>query len=285
MTPIRKRGHPLARPIAFGAIVMCVLTLVAGCAAPARQEITGVGSMRPLGIPVPPMKPIGPVNLQPRPRDLRLDLNWLERDEFFVPGARRMGPITALGTKLAGARKTQFPSAELCVSPDKRYVLYHDGLKQKQRGIHHWLMLLRNEATAYPNTIFGTRLAFDASWAEDSQRFAVTHFVGDNSSEVFVVDTTDLERQPVSVQRFIEEFFPERLWSEPMFVRAYRWTEDGRLVVRAIARARQEPYELFGCEVLVRCPGAGAEPQVSYLRGYLKPQDDDAARQSSSPSP
>lgn len=55
-------------------------------------------------------------------------------------------------------------------------------------------------------------------------------------------------------------------------MKAYRWTHDGRLVVRAMARAREEPYELFGCEVLVTFGAPGEEPKITFLRGFLKPQ-------------
>jgi hypothetical protein len=267
--------HPCASWCRFSAFAFMVALF--GSVACQQRRPAGVGMPTPglavSGGAVPQMKPMPPVNLSLPSPDRRLDLSWLDLDEFMPPGAKRVGPLQRLATELMAARRTQFPSTELCVSPDKRFVLFHDGMKRKQRGIHHWLLLLKNEPTAYPNTIFGTRLAFEASWAEDSQRFAVTHFVGDNASEVFVVDTTDLVRKPIEVRAFIEEHFPQHLALEPMFLKAYRWTRDGRLVVRAIGRAREEPYELFGCEVLVAFAGAGAEPQVTYLRGYVKAQE------------
>lgn len=205
--------------------------------------------------------------------DIHLDLNWLDLDEFVPPGAKKVGPTVPLAVELNPIERTRFPTVEPCTSPDKKYTLFHDGLKQKnRRTIHHWLMFLRDEPRAYPNMIFGTDLSFEASWAGDSRHFAVTHFVGDNSSETFAVDVDDLVRRTIRVQPFIEEYFPERLWNEKMFVKAYRWTRDGRLVVRAIARAHAEPYELFGCEVLVTFAGPDTEPKLTYLRGYIKPQ-------------
>lgn len=221
----------------------------------------------------PPLIPVAAVNVSlPPPPDLRLDLNWLDLDEFMPPGARRVGPVARLAVELAPIQRTRFPSAELSVSPDKRYILYHDGLKRKQQSIHHWLMLLKNEPLAYPNTILGTRLAFEASWSEDSQRFAVTHFVGDNASEVFVVDVADLEKRPIEVRPWLELHFPPHLVNEPIFVKAYRWTRDGRLVVRALARSQKEPYELFGCELAVGFSGGGEPPRTTYLRGFIKEQ-------------
>jgi hypothetical protein len=209
----------------------------------------------------PPPLRASSVELKLPSPDRELNLNWLELESFFPPGARRVGPTQPLNAELAPLRRTQFPTTELCPSPNQQFVLFHDGMKRKQPGIFHW-----------PNTIFGTMLAFEASWSEDSARFAVTHFVGDNSSEVFVVDTADLERTPVAVQPFIAAHFPPHFAAMPMFLKAYRWTQDGQLIVRAIARSREEPYELYGCEIAARFASRGADPETRFLRGYIKPQ-------------
>ncbi len=219
----------------------------------------------------PPRAPAMPLAIRLLSPDLRVDLNWLELDEFFPPGARRVGPEVPLGARLLPANRTRFPSTELCASPDGQHVLFHDGMKRKERGIHHWLLLLKKDEP-FPNTIFGTRTTFEAAWAPDSRHFAVTHFTGDNSSEVFVVDLADLERRAIDVRPQLEAHFPRHLAAVPLFLKAYRWTHDGRLVVRALAREREEPHELFGCEVLVALGAPGADPAITFLRGFRKPQ-------------
>lgn len=173
---------------------------------------------------------------------------------------------------LAAERRTRFPSTDLCPSPDHRFVLFHDAMK-RGNDIYHWLMLLAHDAP-FPNTIFLTTLVFDATWSEDSRRFAVTHFVGDNSSEVFTVDTVDLVRKPIDVRPFLEEHFPSHVLSAPMFLKAYRWTRDGRLIVRGVGRTREPPYELFGCEVATAFVGPDGEPKTTFLRGYVKPPEE-----------
>ena len=217
-----------------------------------------------------PIVPVAVPKIRVASPDLSLDPKWLDLDEFFPPGARRVGPVSHLNAELAPERRTVFPSTELCTSPNQQFVLFHDGMK-RARDIFHWLMLLKPDAP-FPNAIFLTKLAFDASWSEDSHRFAVTHFVGDNSSEVFTVDMSDLVRKPIEVRAFLEEHFPPHLVSVPMFLKAYRWTRDGRLIVRAIGRAREEPYELFGCEVATAFVGPDGDPRTSYVRGYIKSQ-------------
>ena len=224
-----------------------------------------------LALPMPTVAVKTP-DLRRSSPDMRVDPKWLELDSFYPPGAQRIGTARGAAPDLAPERRTQFPSTELCPSPDKKFVLFHDGMKRQRSKIVHWLMLLKHDAP-FPNTIFLTPLAFEASWAEDSQRFAVTHFVGDNSSEVFVVNTTDLERKPVDLRPCLEEFFPAHLVGVPMFLKAYRWTRDGRLIVRGVGRAREEPYELVGCEAAVSFAGPEGTPQLTFLRGYTKPQD------------
>lgn len=239
----------------------------AGCAT-RPPALTGPPPALP--VPLPPLA-VREINLRPPLLDLRLDLNWLDLNEFFPPGARRVGPQQPFTGELAPARRTRFPSAELCTSPDQRYILFHDGMKRGERSIFHWLMLLKKDAL-FPNTVFGTPLAFEASWAESSARFAVTHYVGHNASEVFVVATADLERRAIDLKPLIAAHFPPHLGAVPLFLKAYRWTVGGELIVRGIARAPEEPYELFGCEALVTFDGNGDEPAARYLRGYIKPQ-------------
>ncbi|MSU48382.1 MAG: hypothetical protein EXS37_04690 [Opitutus sp.] len=212
------------------------------------------------------------VNIRLLPLDLHLDLNWLDLDEFIPPGAKRVGPVNRFTAELLPPTVTRYPSTEMCTSPDGRVALFHDGSKQKGRkDMFHWLMLMKKGAP-FPNTIFGTTAAFETSWSADSQRFAITHFPGGNSSEVFVVDLADLVRKPLSVSQLIETYFFPHLVSAPLFLKAYRWTRDGRLVIRAIARSPQEPHELFGCEAVVAFGGTESEPRVEYLRGFIKPQ-------------
>ena len=245
------------------------LLLLAGCAqkpppAPAGGFTLGAGFGAP---PVPSMKPL---EIRVPVPDLMLDLKWLDLDGFFPPGARRVGPSTPLGAKLCDERRMKFPTVELCPAPDGAVVLFHDGMKRR-RDIFHWLMLLKKDAL-YPNAIFCTKMAFDVSWAEDSHRFAVTHFIGQNSSEVFVVDVGELARRAIAVTPFLEEYFPAPMAASPVFLKAYRWTADGRLVVRALGRSHAEPYEQFGCEVLVTFPASDEYPKLAYLRGYTLPQ-------------
>ena len=259
-------------PAALSLVLATAMTFgFVACRHPPPPQLAPGGLSMSGGPSLPPI-PSKSLELRP-PIDLRIDLNLLDLDEFFPPGARRVGPTQPLTAELAPLKRTRFPSTELCPSPDQRYILFHDAMKRKGRNIHHWLMLLKQEKAAYPNTIFGTSFSFEASWSENSQRFAVTHFIGDNSSEVFAVGVDELVRLPIGVRPFLEEFYPPHFASQSLFLKAYRWTRDGRLVVRGLGRSREEPHELFGCEVLITFRDAGAEPQVTFLRGFIKAQN------------
>jgi hypothetical protein len=104
-------------------------------------------------------------------------------------------------------------------------------------------------------------------WSPDSNRFAITHYVGGNSSEVFVVNRTRLEKDFVTVRSAIEINLAPHLTPNPVFVKAYRWTKSGELIVRGIGRALEAPYERFGCEVVVSFTSEGSD--IKFLRGYI----------------
>lgn len=251
---------------------MVVMMWVLGCQHRSPPPSPTGGMNLSLNLPPPSITMRAP-EISKRAPNLRVDPRWLDLDEFFPPGAKRVGPAVRVTHSLAPERRTRFPSTELCTSSDNRFVLFHDGMK-RTHNIYHWLMLLKHDAP-FPNAIFCTPLAFDVTWSTDNRHFAVTHFVGDNSSEVFTVDTAELQRKPIDVRPFLEEHFPPYVVSVPMFLKAYRWTRDGRLIVRGIGRTREPPFELFGCEVAVAFVGPTAELKTSFLRGYIKPQEEE----------
>jgi hypothetical protein len=272
-TALPKPAHWKSGVSVFASVAAAAVFFNGGCshraAAPPALPVS-----IPIGAPSGGFPVIGPSRPMPAIRlpvpGLAMDLNWLDLDGFFPPGARRVGPANPVSLDLCEERRTRFPTTELCASVDGRFVLFHDGMK-RQRGIFHWLLLLEKDAL-YPNTIFGTNMAFDVSWSDDSKAFAVTHYIGHNTSEVFVVGSTELERRPINLRPALEAYFPERAISAPMFIKAYRWTRRGQLIVRGLARSEQEPYEQFGCEAAIDFVGNGAEPQVTFLRGYAVSQ-------------
>ena len=200
--------------------------------------------------------------------DRSVPLDWLELDRFFPPGARRVGPFHDESLELAADNRVRFPTAEVYDSPDQAFTLFHDGVKRSRTQITHWLMMYRKGAD-FPHAIFNTSASFDASWSPDSALFAVTHYIGHNSSEVFVC-TTPLFKETVDVRPFVREFFPPHFIEASIFVKAYRWTADGVLIVRAVGRSWIEPYELFGFEIAVRVAPDASGLDARYLRGFIR---------------
>ncbi|MBI5688693.1 MAG: hypothetical protein HZC55_01250 [Verrucomicrobia bacterium] len=200
--------------------------------------------------------------------DMSVPLDWLELESFFPPGARRVGPREDPAHRLAPDHRMRFPNAELYSSPDKEFTLFHDGMKRPKREILHWLMLHRRNAS-FPHSIFSTTAAFDATWAPDSKAFAVTHYLGRNSSEVFLCSTS-LIKENVDVKPALREFFPSHFQEAALFVKAYRWTDEGRLIVRAIGRSWIEPFELFGLELVAQITPGDGELRTRFLRGFIR---------------
>lgn len=208
------------------------------------------------------------INIQLLLPDRSVPLDWLELDVFFPPGARRVGPQSEVSLRLSPDNRMKFPSAEIYGSPDGQFSLFNDGARYKKTQITHWLMLYQKEA-AFPKAVFSTSTSFDASWAPDSKLFAVTHYVGSNSSEVFV-GNIHLRKQAVDVTPFLRDHFPAHFVEGNLFVKAYRWTTDGGLVVRAIGRSAVAPFELFGMEILFRVVAAEMDLNRDYIRGFIK---------------
>jgi hypothetical protein len=196
--------------------------------------------------------------------ELRVDLNWLDLEGFFPPGAERI-----LGKSVPDVlpdNRTRFPSTDVSVSPNRAIVLFHDG-QRRERWIQHSLML-RRSGSEQPTTVFATVRMFDVTWAPNSEQFAVTNYTGDNSSEVTVFGV-DGRKTRIDLRLLIEESFPSEMWSALLFVKAYRWTSHSQLVLRALGRSALQPVAILGCEAVVDLTSTG-EAQISFCRGYIK---------------
>lgn len=257
-----------ARVHIFPSVFLILLPTLASCHRP-RPEIPQLNFPAPAassrtggfrGVEMPAIK---------LPVDLRIDLNWLDLEGFFPPGAQRIGPDHSAGLKLLPDSRTRFPSTELAPSPNREFVLFVDGTK-RTRQIHHWLMLLARGADI-PNSIFTTTTAFDVTWSPDSSCFALTHFVGNNSSELILL-RPDRARSELVVTSLIQEHFPAHFADVRLFLKAYRWTPDHHLVLRALGRSSVEPHDLLGLEALVDL-SAFTAPRLKFLRGYIKPPE------------
>lgn len=212
-----------------------------------------------------PRAPEVAIKLSP---DLSVPLDWLELEAFFPPGARRVGPPGDPAHRLVPDNRRRFPAAELYPSPNGEFTLFHDGAKRPRREILHWLLLHRRNAS-FPHAIFSTTVAFDATWAPDSSAFAVTHYIGHNSSEVFLCSTS-LVKETIDLKPVLRRFFPAHLVESDLFVKAYRWTDDGRLIVRALGRSGIEPYELLGLELAAQITPGDGELHTRFLRGFIR---------------
>ena len=230
---------------------------------------------------IPPVSLPGPksVPLVIRTPDLRVDFSLLELTEFYPPGALRIVGDAEYPSNLQPVSRVRFPSADPLWSPDGAFAVYTDGqtrnsggrkvAKKNTREIFHWLMLHRKDAL-YPSSLYSTATAFELSWAPDGSRFVITDYVGNNSSEVHVFSTAPA-RARIDLGPTMRERFPSNAWEASLFVKAYRWSSEGKLVVRALGRAGVEPYELFGCEVVVDLTTIDS-PLITFLRGFVLEQ-------------
>jgi hypothetical protein len=161
----------------------------------------------------------------------------------------------------------RFPTTEQYGSPNRRFLLVHDGWERRGKKVLHWLMLVTaNESV--PKSVFGTEHAFDAMWAPDSERFAITHYPGGNRSEVLAVASRDGAKDEISARAAAMPYFVDGI-AERAVAKAYRWTTNGELVVRGLSRSEREPYDLVGFEVLADVKSQEGGIQLRFLRGFV----------------
>lgn len=218
------------------------------------------------GLPFPAL--VTPqIQTAPLKRPPSFDLGALDVDEFIPVGAQVIGPYGQIGAPLVEENRTRHPTAELSPSPDGEAVIFNDGYKGR-RNIVHWLTLKRRNSVV-PNSIFSTAASYDTMWSPKSDAFAVTHYVGGNTTEVFIIPLGDLERVDVPLKPIVATYFPVRFASLPIFAKAYRWTGNGDLIVRGVAQSIEAPFERIGCELKVDVHDR-EKHHATFLRGYVQ---------------
>lgn len=212
------------------------------------------------GPPVPPAKEPGAIAPEIEPA-------WFETGEFYPPGCKRIVPETAVSVTMADTPRAHFPSADVCASLDGMWSISCDG--HGTRTILHVLSAQRRgEATL--RSFYSTTKATSVLWSPDNRRVALTVITGSNRSMVLCVDLDNFTLgDPVYPPRVLDRYFTALQLESPQFVSAYRWTNDGRLVVRGAGRESLPPYATYGYEVLIdaREPGRAT---MTFLRGFTK---------------
>lgn len=220
-----------------------------------------------------PTPPVLPINLKMLPYKLSvdppaIDVAWLDSDEFLPPGARRIGGKGVTAASLCRTGRTRFPSTDILAAPDGGTALICQSMGSKRLAIH-WL-LWWPRAALDPNILFRTTKAFDVVWSPDSRHVAVTHFVGDNRSEVVVTSPErELNAPALDVRVVLTEHFTDNHLEGPCFMKAYGWT-DSSLVVRGVGRSAVAPYSIYGFEVLIDPRRLDDPYAAQFLRGFQR---------------
>lgn len=210
------------------------------------------------------------------PREI--DMSWLELDDFLPPGASAVLPPTQVSVQTYITPRAYYPSTELCVSGtgmlqlecmswERRLpVVFGSG---SEASVVHALTL-RSGPSSAGKSLWRTVHAFDVLWSNNSRFVAVSHFHGDNQSEVLVIDTTDptqiLRADPIPAVR---DYFTEHQLASPVFLKAYRWSNGPMLLLRAIGQSRVVPHDSFGYEVLVDVGRPADAETATFVRGFV----------------
>ncbi len=202
---------------------------------------------------------------EPKPIDQRA----MYADDFVPPGAERILPNPRVEPKLHETPQMKYPDLEPLPSPNGLLTLFSDSGEAKKVMIH-WLMLYRKGAVR-PESLFHTRNSHEVMWSTDNERVAVTDFIGDNRSAVTIVDVRDDSATPLlDLKPALLPYLAEYLLMSPTFVRAHRWSDGSRVLVRGVGRMAESPFDQFGYEVLVDLAHLEDPASVVFVGGYLK---------------
>jgi hypothetical protein len=223
-----------------------------------------------------PLPPVPSLPLQTPPYSLpervsqRIDSRWLLGDDFFPPGARRILPVPAVQVAVRPTPRAEYPSSEPLPSPDGTITLFSDSAVAK-RVMVHWLMAYKAGDTR-PASLHHTTNTYDVMWSPDNRWAAITEFIGDNRSEVWVVNMREFEAVgPVNVSESVAAHFTAEQLSGPRFVRAQAFGEAGQLLLRVVGRLPNEPYDQFGFELLIDAAHVDDPYAAKFVRGYTAP--------------
>jgi hypothetical protein len=198
-----------------------------------------------------------------------IDMRGMYSDDFVPPGAQRILPARRVTPKLHDTPQVKYPSMEPLVSPNGQMTIFSDSGESKKVMVH-WLMLYHRGATR-PASLYHTRNSYEVIWSTDNQRAVITDFVGDNRSTVTVVDARDDSTAPlVNLSPALLAYFPPEQLESPTFVRAHRWSDGAKLLVRGVGRLPVPPYDQFGYEVLVDVAHPDDPDGMVFVQGYLK---------------
>lgn len=242
---------------------LLALLLLGGCQH--RMGRVDVGHSRmPVVSPARPAPVIAPIPTEAPSMDLQL----LDSPEFYPPGAKHLVPTDLPSPATVDFPRANFPHAGLYTSPDAQWSLTEIGFEQWD-GIHLTLEAIRRGTDVFHN-LLQTRSAHVALWAPDSRHAALTLYTGSNWSMVYVIDVPRHElSEPIYPAHALVPYLPADQLDAPQFVSAYRWTQDGRLVLRGVGRYTTPPYTLFGYELLATLHD-DRSPDLIFLRGYTK---------------
>jgi len=216
------------------------------------------------GMPPPQLRP-PPVNV--KTPDANWDIRVLELQDFIPPGARVIETGAAIPT-LFEEGVAQFSSGDQPTSrsPDSRSRLLLENVTQAN-GKGLWLVL-RSRGAQNSEPIILSERPIEALWAPSSDKFAVNHWADPYARDTFVVVIGNAQRMFFDLTPLLNLHFSSEGRALRRVARAYRWTTNGDLVLRALFQRMEEPYSVFGCEVQVGL--SNGIPSLTMLRGFIK---------------
>ena len=154
-----------------------------------------------------------------------------------------------LTTALVVAVGVNFPTKQSCDSPDSRWSV--KCVTETEGGSFlHKLFLIRHGETL-KKFVYASGRNCDVLWCGDSQRFAITDWLGSNCSDVFIATVTE-PGTPVSLRvRGLDKIIQKAELQGHCYREAMRWEDSKRLNIRIFGHTDENPSHGFTYYLLV----------------------------------
>ena len=147
-----------------------------------------------------------------------------------------LSTVAAAGCCGAGV---SFPPARRCNSPDFQWTIRC----VTEEGLHK--LFLSRLAASKEDFIYATGRSCDVLWSDDSERIAVTDWVGSNGTEIVLVNVSD-PGNGVSLQvKDLAKFVLNEELEGHCYFEALKWENAQRLLIRVFGHTDENPSHGF----------------------------------------
>ena len=163
--------------------------------------------------------------------------------------------IVAFASVCNGAG-VKFPTVRSSTSPDQHWGIHCVTTNEPEDACHR--LLLSRVGTRNEEEIWRTGRSCDALWSADSQRLAITDWVGSNVSEIFLLEVAASKAVRLDVKD-VEKILQKEELRGHCYYEALSWESRQRLAIRIFGHTDANPSHGFAYYLSVDCASGEAK--------------------------